>query len=149
MSDAVAALSGGKDLADEERATSAAFVTVRPQAERSRELLRQVGRILELAPDWDGEEADPVDLGAADRATKFIGQIEGIDWLPHVAPTTDGGVRLEWENGEYYMFIDFEPDDHTTVVCEIPSREGPVIWVDGEIPADISFVYEEVLRTRR
>jgi len=110
------------------------------------ELLQQVSSLITLTQGWDDEGAAAVEASAVRRAYDFLSHLS-VDWLPWVAPTTDGGVRVEWDADESFLMIQFEPDDHAEVHFRLGT--GPATSMrDGEIPDDLGPVFEVVRRAR-
>lgn len=105
-------------------------------------LIDRVAKCKALADDWDGEGSPPPDASAIVRAMQFLAAFED-DWMPWVAPTTDGGVRVEWDGRNAFLMINFEPADHATVAVRLPGQESRVMH-DDAIPDDLSWYYARV-----
>ena len=55
-------------------------------------------------PDWDGENARPLDRLAALSATNFIRALPDGIALPELAPEPDGSICLEWIQSRNCLF---------------------------------------------
>lgn len=110
------------------------------------DLIDEVARFRVLADDWDGEGSCAPEPSAIVSAMRFLANF-GDDWMPWVAPTTDGGVRVEWSGVDSFLMLDFEPDDHATLSYRMPGRDA-IVMVDHEIPSDLTQFYASV-RSRR
>jgi hypothetical protein len=110
------------------------------------DLVADVEAFVFLAPNWDGEEAPRIDGSAIRRAVDFLGQLE-VPWLPWVAPTSEGGVRVEWDARRAFLSIDFLPAGSAQVIFQ-GELDQTEVWVDDEIPGDLSTYFAEVLRLR-
>jgi len=105
-----------------------------------------VSALITLTQGWDDEGAEAIQASAVRGAYNFLSQLS-VDWLPWVAPTTDGGVRIEWDADETFLMIQFQPDDHAEIHFRVGS--GPAITMrDSEIPDDLGPVFEAVRRVR-
>lgn len=109
-------------------------------------LLQRVSSFVTLERGWDEEGGEPIDASAVQRAYSFLSRLS-VTWLPWVAPTTDGGVRVEWEANESFLMIQFEPEGHAEVNFRLNGGE-PATLCDSEIPDDLGRLYEEVRRAR-
>lgn len=96
-------------------------MTSRPFSDYDREELvlsvkRQVERLLSLQrPNWDSYGARPIASGAVERAAGLVIQlIEHEMPAPRLYPLSDGGVRLEWVDGDAEVYIDVSAVDEPT-----------------------------------
>lgn len=105
-------------------------------------LIDRVAKYKVLADDWDGDGSPPPEDSAIIRAMQFLAAFED-DWMPWVAPTTDGGVRVEWDGRDAFLMINFEAADHATVAVRLPGQESRVMQ-DDAIPDDLSWYYARV-----
>lgn len=116
----------------------------------SRELLELIGEVDTLAllePDWDGDYSPAIAPDAVRRARWFLEHLR-VPWLPLVGATTVGGVRIEWDAGEAFLIIDFEPHHDTQVMFGARDRDISV-WRNEDIPSELGFCFAEVNRARR
>lgn len=123
---------------------AALALTSEPRAGLS-ELLSQLSSLVLLGDDWDGEGSEAVVPSSVRRAYDFVSSLT-VDWLPWVAPTTDGGVRVEWDARAASLMIDFLPDGHDEVHFRAGSQSASLR--DMEIPDDLGPMFEAVRRSR-
>lgn len=92
-------------------------------------VLPQLNRLLELAPNWDSYNADPVSVEVVRSATGLLIAIGEEVNLPNplISPTRTGGVLLEWKSGSMELEIELVSrdagaflftDDSTGEQCE-------------------------------
>lgn len=72
-------------------------------------------------PDWDGENARPLDRLAALSATNFIRALPDGIALPELAPEPDGSISLDWIQSRNRLF---------TLSIGANNRLG-YAWLDG------------------
>ncbi len=111
------------------------------------DLIAEVDALALLELNWDGDYSPPVAPDVIRRARWFLEHLR-VPWLPLVGATTVGGVRIEWDAGEAFLIIDFEPSREAQVMFGAPHREIQV-WRNEDIPSELEFCYAEVNRARR
>lgn len=111
------------------------------------DVVAEVDALALLEPNWDGDYSPRISPDAIARARWFLEHVR-VPWLPLVGATTVGGVRVEWDAGEAFLIIDFEPAGEAQVMFGVPGREIQV-WRNEEIPGGLEFYYAEVNRARR
>lgn len=57
------------------------------------ELVRQANALRKLKPGWDGEGSGTIGEAAIQAA------IDTLRAAPHLTPTSQGGVQIDWPNG--------------------------------------------------
>lgn len=112
--------------------------------------LNQLNRLLELDEGWDGQAGRAISLPAAQTALWLILSLTDEDSAPpHVLPTVDGGVQVEWlvagngleievdpsGGGAYVLAVD--DSDRTRIDEEIDAHTG-TLWPARRYLADIS-----------
>lgn len=110
-------------------------------------LIDRVARFRSLPDDWDDEGSSAPDVSAITRAMQFLASFED-DWLPWVAPTTDGGVRVEWDGQDAFLMVNFEPAGLATVAVRLPGQESKIMHNEA-IPDDLSWYYARVRGSRQ
>ena len=72
-------------------------------------IISQLNRLRDLPLDWNGYNAQPIDLGLIEEAKCFIGNLPGdiID-TPAVVPMTRGRLQFEWHRGNRSLELEFE-----------------------------------------
>lgn len=111
------------------------------------DLIAEVDALALLEPNWDGDLSPAIAPDAIRRARWFLEHLQ-VPWLPLVGATTVGGVRIEWDAGEAFLIIDFEPSHDTQVMFGARGREISV-WRNEDIPSELGFCFAEVNRARR
>src|SRR5438128_1913001 len=103
-------------------------------------VLSELDTYADLGPNWDGEDAEPIDLGCIERARTLLSCVSGragdeaTPWLnPLVAPTPEGGVDLSWKRGARWTMLTLTPGS-ASVRC---------IARAGTAPADIRMQSED------
>jgi len=112
------------------------------------ELVAKIESYRLLAEDWDGELSPSIDEAATRRALEFIGQLRDMDWLPWVAPTTDGGVRIEWDAGMAFVSVEFISARDVEVMFRPDQVSQTEFWTNEEIPEDLAPLVRRVHQAR-
>lgn len=75
---------------------------------------QQLAGFLDLEDDWDGYGAMPIEpscVAAAEVVLVVLVSAAPDLRAPHIGPLVIGGVGLEWDVGDDWLSIDFEPSD--------------------------------------
>jgi hypothetical protein len=98
---------------------------------RVADTLNQIADYLRLEPDWDLEEALPIDRGAAGLAAQIVGLVEhaawqqGIPWRPpDVGPDPEGGIDLVWGGSGRRALLMARPHQSNTLDCVTTEAGG-------------------------
>lgn len=114
-----------------------------PISLEQRDLMADIASMVLLSHDWDGEGALPTQSSAVERAAGFVSELR-VPWLPTASPTTDGGVRIEWDGTTAFLLLDFLPDGLEMVYQE-GSQDSPTqVLVNDEIPSDLRPFFAKV-----
>lgn len=71
--------------------------------------------LLNLAADWDGDDAEPIALQTWTRATEFLkatlvrSGATGSVPVPNISPCRDGSIDLFWSRGSFRLLINIKP----------------------------------------
>lgn len=72
-------------------------------------VLGDIEALRSLAPNWDGYGAPPIHPKVLDAAKRFISNLpENLAYRPHVVPTSNGSLQLEWHEGSKTLELEFE-----------------------------------------
>jgi hypothetical protein len=87
------------------------------------ELFAQIDEFQDLGPNWDGENAMPIERKVVLRAKNLVQRISaeaslvGLRWeSPSVAPNPDGALELSWEKDNRWVMLVLEPG-HSKIAC--------------------------------
>ena len=78
-------------------------------------VIKALADLLGLEPDWNGEDAKPIDQGAVKLAQQvyslaFVNDVPILRSKPDVWPSPTGGVDLYWNRNGRELLLSFEPD---------------------------------------
>lgn len=79
------------------------------------EVYGEIDVLLELYPNWDGEDAEPPNEAVVTRTKQLIAilreNIPAECWRdPSVSPSVDGGVSLNWDDGDRWVMFIVQPE---------------------------------------
>jgi hypothetical protein len=111
--------------------------------------LSQLDGLKELAHDWNGYGAQPIDVELIEQAKRFVEQLsDNIIDTPTVVPMTRGRLQFEWHRGNRSLELVFESrgrihylkaDDDTGVeeenillIGQTPEIEELLRWFSSE-----------------
>jgi hypothetical protein len=92
------------------------------------ELFAQIDEFPDLGPNWDGEDALPIERKVVSRAKNLLQLIAtratplGLRWEnPSAAPNPDGALELTWEKGDRWVML-IVASGQSKVGCAIQER---------------------------
>ncbi len=84
----------------------------------------------QLGPNWDGEDALPIDEKVIAHARELLEQASGraletgTTWLdPGISPAPDGAVELSWERGDRWVMLTVQPG-RGMLACVIQDQQS-------------------------
>lgn len=107
-------------------------------ASPKRSALQQLGRqLLSITDNWDGYHAKAPNTEAIATTLTLLDSLPSGMPFPHVCPSTEGGVILEWESSdaEVLLVIESANEIETTVDLEGSRFEGPIESVTSKLAA--------------
>lgn len=97
--------------------------------ERLQPLIDQLNELLALRKGWNSYAAPEISIDACRRALHLLIETQWDGPLPTTAPTTSGGVQLEWGGEDEGVELEFTPDNKLGVLIDADGRQRE-IWVD-------------------
>lgn len=98
---------------------------------------RKINRLLQLASNWDGAGANPIDFESAMTALVFLLQNSLHDMpAPQVVPAANGGIQIEWHLQGSHLELLFAPTlPSSYYFCAADGKES-----EGEIDTEMPLV---------
>lgn len=102
-------------------------------------VLKQVGYLLTLQPNWDNDGAPSINPGAVQKALNaLLLFMQDASPIPQLTPTRDGGVQLDWNEAGIALEIAFEPEEEGYAVFSDLSDsstdwDGSILSKSGEL----------------
>src|SRR5688572_21838926 len=69
----------------------------------------RANELLAMKRGWNGYTSPPIEAACMDRAREFYRQFRGRGHSICMVPLSNGGVQVEWMNGEHECSVEFEP----------------------------------------
>jgi hypothetical protein len=95
---------------------------------------KKLCELAKLSRGWDSYDALPVFPAVIDRVREVLERHPASGPRARIVPTSEGGIQLEWSNGNKEVEIEFHPDGSTTFLqcgqIERPGQEVTLMqWV--------------------
>ncbi|ONI67604.1 hypothetical protein BWI15_31365 [Kribbella sp. ALI-6-A] len=88
------------------------------------QVIERLRTVLALEKGWDGAQGEPVSAEAFQMALTVLSETMSPDSIaPHVVPTADGGLQLEWHCAGVDLEVYVEADGRVSAWCQEGSRE--------------------------
>ncbi len=102
--------------------------------------LKQLEQLEKLEPNWDGEGADPPSSESLLAAKQLLMSLDGSLPKPHIHPTRDGYVQIEWEEGEFYLEVELRSTQEAVIVFQMRGMDTPqeLLWRGRRMVAEIA-----------
>ncbi len=111
-------------------------------------VVRQLDHLLDLPPNWNGSASAPIEPRLAELAVNAVLVAVMPDErapVPHVVPSVDGGLQLEWHRGGWDVEIQLTPMGEIWV--DAAQVGGDLEW-DGDFVArreDLKLVLKSIV----
>lgn len=80
---------------------------------------------LELHPGWNSYRSAPTQVGAVTTALNVLARLArlgSVKVLPEIAPTSRGGVQLQWSRNDDAVEIECDPNGTVQILVDIDGR---------------------------
>jgi hypothetical protein len=113
---------------------------------RVEEAISHIAALAAMGPDWDTYGGRPLQSGAILHATRLLAAVLSTDApAPVIVPTSEGGLQLEWHEGDADLEMEISPDRCVNVFLKLPNEqtwEGALYNSKRRLQAFLAYVSE-------
>lgn len=122
--------------------------------EHTQTTIDAIAKLLELSENWDSYGAPPIDPNCVNSAIRSIKDLSSwISAKPSVAPTSQGGIQIEWHLLCIDMVLEVIPREWTKIQKELTDIQTTIDTIEkllsleygwdsyGALPIDVKCAY--------